>query len=78
MPQIHLKGTHMHHQCDDGDNICVYCRLGTVLMSGDAVLCKKRGLVKPTGTCRRFDFDPLKRKVKPMPQLPGLILPPDT
>lgn len=65
----------MHLKCDDGDNICVYCKNGTPLYDGDAVLCRKRGLMKPTATCRKFSLDPLKRKIKPLPRLPELYLP---
>ncbi len=67
----------MRHVTDEGDNICVNCKLGTVLLSGDAVLCRKRGLVKPTGSCRKFTLDPLKRDVKPLPPVPTLYFPAD-
>ncbi len=67
----------MNQNRDSGDNICVYCKHGTPLCDGDAVLCKRRGLMKPTATCRRFAFDPLKRKIKPLPAMSGLIYVPD-
>ncbi len=62
---------------DDGNNMCVYCKHGTVLFSGDAVLCKHRGLVLPTARCRRFKYDPLKRDIKPLPPIPKLFFPPE-
>lgn len=67
----------MRHVTDEGDNICVNCKLGTVLLSGDAVLCRKRGLQKPTGSCRKFALDPLKRDVKLPPPMPSLYIPDD-
>lgn len=70
--KIFQTETGMHHKCDDGDNICVYCKHGTPLYDGDAVLCKKRGLMKPAASCRRFSDDPMKRKIKPLPHLPKL------
>ncbi len=63
----------MHRQDNDGDNICVYCKHGKPLYDGDAVLCKKRGLMKSTATCRRFSADPLKYKIKPLPAIPSLV-----
>lgn len=59
------------------DDMCVYCKLGTVLLSGDAVLCSRRGLVKPTAKCRKFAFDPLKHDIKPLPPMPKLYFPSD-
>lgn len=47
---------------------CCYCKKG-VLLSGDAVLCAKKGIVSPGGQCGRFQYDPLKR-VPPRPAPP--------
>lgn len=70
-------GVFMRYKTNEGDNICANCKHGKDLFSGDAVLCKRHGIVKPTATCRRFVYDPLKRDVKPLPKLPGLYLPPE-
>lgn len=67
----------MRYNTDDGDNICANCKHGTSLFSGDAVLCKKHGLVKADAHCRRFALDPLKRSIKPLPKLPAFCLPPE-
>ncbi len=68
----------MYHDMESGspeyDKICANCGRGTSLFSGDAVLCEKRGLVKPRASCRSFKYDPLKRKIKPLPKLPSLAL----
>ncbi len=63
----------MHRKDSDGENFCVYCKNGTPLYGGESVLCRKHGLMKPTATCRRFKYDPLKRKIKPMPPMPQLL-----
>lgn len=58
----------------DEDRMCVKCERGTPVFTGDAVLCRLRGLVKPTACCRRFRYDPLKREARPTPPLPTLDL----
>lgn len=66
--------TEMRMKRTDGDEdmICARCVCGTPLFTGDAVLCRRRGLVWATARCRRFRYDPLKRDVKPTPPLPRL------
>lgn len=44
---------------------CTYCAKGTQL-EGDKILCGRRGVVSPGGSCRAFKYDPLKR-VPPAP-----------
>lgn len=39
---------------------CVYCKRG-VNLDEDRVLCIKRGIMSPAGSCRRFKYEPLKR-----------------
>lgn len=39
---------------------CFYCQWGTSLDS-EQIMCVKKGIVAPTGSCRRFRYDPLKR-----------------
>lgn len=39
---------------------CGYCGRGT-LVDEDTVTCLKRGVVHPSGSCRHFRYDPLKR-----------------
>lgn len=47
---------------------CVYCERGTQL-DEEKILCTKKGVVSPAGSCRAFKYDPLKR-VPPMPKAP--------
>lgn len=40
---------------------CTYCAHGTPLSDGDMLTCRKRGVVQGTDSCRRFQYDPLRR-----------------
>ena len=40
---------------------CIYCRFGRVNGEGDRVFCSKKGIVDALGSCRAFDYDPIKR-----------------
>lgn len=44
---------------------CAYCKKGARL-DEDQVMCVKKGIVSPAGSCRKFKYDPLKR-VPPKP-----------
>ena len=46
---------------------CSYCTHGTKI-SDEEVACLKRGVVSSGGCCRKFSYDPLKRRPpKPAP-----------
>jgi hypothetical protein len=47
--------------------ICRNCRHGRLSPEGDTVLCVKKGIVDPDGSCRRYSYDPLKRVPRKMP-----------
>lgn len=47
---------------------CAYCDRGTRL-DEEKILCARRGVVAPGGSCRSFKYDPLKR-VPPAPAAP--------
>lgn len=54
------------------DRVCAYCEHATPLAGGEHVLCDKRGVVAGTYHCRKFAYDPLKRKparIKPLPEV---------
>lgn len=40
---------------------CLYCRHGRANAEGDRVFCSKKGIVDAVGSCRAFDYDPIKR-----------------
>lgn len=47
---------------------CVYCAKGAPLEGGQ-VLCARKGVVSPAGSCGGFRYDPLKR----MPPKPAVL-----
>lgn len=44
--------------------VCENCLHGRLSPDGETVLCIKKGIVQPDGTCRRYSYDPLKRQPK--------------
>ncbi len=51
---------------DHGENgiapKCAYCKFGSLSADQTSVLCKKRGVVSPEGSCRKYRYDILKRQ----------------
>ena len=43
---------------------CEYCKNGRLSPDEQMVLCIKKGLVAPDGKCRKYSYDPLKRRPK--------------
>lgn len=50
----------------DIDPMCVYCAFGQQVSSQE-VICPKKGLMAPYDSCRKFQYDPLRR-VPPRPK----------
>ena len=48
---------------------CTYCEFGQKAADPRMILCAKKGVVSPAGSCRAFKYDPLKR-VPPLPKAP--------
>ena len=46
---------------------CAYCLYGTAAADGDTVLCVKKGVSGQDASCRRFQYDPLKREPQQAP-----------
>ena len=44
--------------------VCENCLHGRLSPDEQTVLCVKKGIVQPDGTCRRYSYDPLKRRPK--------------
>lgn len=40
---------------------CKYCKFGFVTRDGKSVLCEKKGVSSPDGSCRKYHYAPLKR-----------------
>lgn len=49
---------------------CTYCLYGKLTADGESVLCVKKGVMLPESSCRKYIYDPLKRK-------PGRLMQPD-
>ena len=48
---------------------CEYCKHGRLSPDESSVLCIKKGIVETDGKCRKYSYDPLKRR----PQKPLII-----
>jgi len=55
----------------DRPSVCRYCENASELRSEDEMLCKLRGVVEASHVCRKFRYDPLKRKPLPKRELPA-------
>ncbi|WP_294500520.1 hypothetical protein [uncultured Gemmiger sp.] len=40
---------------------CSYCTYGALAADGKMIYCRKRGVVSPYYSCRKFHYDPLMR-----------------
>ncbi len=51
---------------------CAHCEYSGEMYDEDYVLCSKKGVVNAAGVCRKFVYDPLKRKIQRRPPTPEL------
>jgi hypothetical protein len=49
---------------------CEFCRYGKSAPDGSSVLCSVRGVMRRRSSCKKYEYDPLKRKPKRAPLLP--------
>ncbi len=49
---------------------CEYCEHGKVGSDPKMILCSKVGIVSPHYSCKKFTYNPLKRKPKRIQKLP--------
>ena len=40
---------------------CAYCENGREINGGEKIFCLKKGLMSPTDSCHKYDYNPLKR-----------------
>ena len=50
----------MKNRNDDIERICAYCEQAVVIAESDICICKHKGAVSQSGTCRKFTLDLLK------------------
>jgi len=70
-----LKGGKMKNKLVNENSIsaaCSHCLNGRLSPDKLSVLCKKKGVMLPTSSCRKFVYDPLKRKPLRLPKLPKM------
>ena len=48
---------------------CRYCEHAAAIRDGETMLCSKKGVVSAEFQCKKYAFDPLKRKPRPRPKL---------
>lgn len=48
---------------------CKYCKVGIPTSDGNEILCKRMGVMQAESYCKKFKYDPLKRK----PQIASLL-----
>lgn len=51
---------------------CAHCEHAGETYDEDYVICCKKGVVSAIGCCRKFIYDPLKRKTARKPKAPTL------
>lgn len=49
---------------------CEYCEYGRPSRDGRQYYCPKRGIMPPSGHCRAYSYDPLRRVPKRRPPMP--------
>jgi len=59
----------MKYNETDRPRLCMYCENASPLRSETEMLCRYRGVVSALHVCRKFMYDPLKRRPRIMPDL---------
>lgn len=44
------------------ERICAFCENATGIFDPDIMVCKRKGLVPKSYSCRKFAYDPIKRQ----------------
>ncbi|MCQ2452415.1 MAG: immunoglobulin kappa light chain variable domain-containing protein [Oscillospiraceae bacterium] len=44
---------------------CEYCRHGEAISEGESIVCLHVGISSPSDSCRRFVYDPTRRRPEP-------------
>lgn len=48
---------------------CEYCKFSIAIRDANTLLCHKTGVTEATGRCKKFRYDPLKRKPQKAPSM---------
>lgn len=57
----------IYRECENPK--CFYCAYSAALAATDDMICSKAGIVKESGLCKKFRYDPQKRVPKRKPRL---------
>ena len=49
---------------------CEFCRYGKSAPDGSSVLCSVRGVMRRQSRCKKYEYDPIKRRPNRAPLLP--------
>jgi len=52
------------------DSVCEHCRYGKAAPDGSSVLCAVRGVMRRQSSCKKYEYDPVKRVPARAPVLP--------
>ena len=52
----------MNEETLELENCCAYCEHSSPLRGDEYAVCEKKGVVRMTFVCRKFAYDPLKRR----------------
>ena len=50
--------------------VCENCRCGKPAPDGNSVLCSVRGVMRRKSSCKKYEYDPIKRSPARTPLLP--------
>lgn len=57
---------------EDEPRCCAFCENAVPLRDGETMLCRRCGVVSGSHACRKFLYDPLKRRPRIPPALPDI------
>lgn len=66
------KGSEDMKQRTEYEKNCAHCEHAGNTYDDEYVICIKKGIVRSHGCCRKFIYDPLKRKTSPYKPSPKL------
>lgn len=57
---------------DKSERICAFCEYASRMYDDSVMLCRDKGIVDCRHHCRKFSYDPLKRRVRLKKEAPAL------
>jgi len=69
-PKLNKKQKQKLFQATQYDTVCEHCRYGKTAPDGNSVLCAVRGVMRRQSSCKKYEYDPIKRVPARSPALP--------